>query len=218
MSTPASYPSLYLSSACFRAVLRSRRTMVCAATAPVSPAHPRRTETSACRGKATILREGRGDPPRPPGSAPTRTRHAQPRETGRAGQDVLGRTAGGWCAVTRRGVFHRLVSIHRSWIRSLRTAGARYAKYHGPPRYRGSTSTIASGYVRHRCVQLVGVSGVGSDIGELPTPSADADYWVTVLSDPFKLLSFSSYQTRCMYEYSRKIYLAWPPNWRVQNS
>lgn len=144
--------------------------MVCAATVNLSPALLRRAETAACRGKATILREGWGDPPSPPGSAPTRTRHAQPRETGRAGEDAGGLTAGGRRAVTRCGVFHHLASIHRSRTRSLQAAGARYARCYGLPPSRGTTGTIASGWVQHRRAHLVGVSRGGSNDGRCPPP------------------------------------------------
>lgn len=155
--------------------------MVCAATVNSSPALLRCAETAACRGKATILREGWGDPPSPPGSAPTRTRHAQPRETGRAGEDAGGLSAGGRRAVTRCGVFHHLASIHRSRTRSLQAAGARYARCYGPPPFRGTMGIVTSGWVQHRRAHLVGVSRGGSnDMTVGAHPHAHLDISVTV--------------------------------------
>lgn len=81
-----------------------------------------------------------------------------------------GRTAGGRCVVTRCGVFHHWVSIHRSRTRSLRAAGARYARYDGLPPFRRATATVASGYVHHRRAHLVGVSGSRSNAGRCLPP------------------------------------------------
>lgn len=93
----------------------------------------RRTESTAYGHGTATLRGERSTTPSPLGGAPTRSRHSELGETGSAGEDTHGRTAGGRTAITRRGAFRVSTSglDVEMEIRSLRAAGARYASCQG---------------------------------------------------------------------------------------
>ncbi len=70
----------------------------------------------------------------------------------------------------RGAVRFTVVSIHRSRTRSLRAAGARYARCYRLPPFRGTMGTVTSGWVQHWWVHLVGVSRGGSNDSRCPPP------------------------------------------------
>lgn len=107
----------------------------------------RRTESTAYGHGTAALRDDRSTTPRPLGGAPTRVRHSELGETGSAGEDTHGRTAGGRTEVTRRGAFRVLTSglDVEMGTRSLRAAGAQYASCQGLPSFGVGGRTAAAG-------------------------------------------------------------------------